>query len=36
MFLVEQEDARTHEGVNAGCVGVSKNYLYVEWQWKVE
>ena len=29
----KQEDAR---GVYAGCVGVRKNYRYVEWQWKVE
>ena len=26
----------TPEGVYAGCVGVRKNYRYVEWQWKVE
>ena len=24
------------EGVYAGCLGVRKNYWYVEWQWKVE
>ena len=23
---------KTPEGVYAGCVGVSKNYRYVEWQ----
>ena len=27
---------KTPEGVYAGCVGVTKNYRYVEWQWKVE
>ena len=27
---------KTPEGVYAGCVGVRKNYRYVEWQWKVE
>ena len=27
---------KTLEGVFAGCVGVRKNYRYVEWQWKVE
>ena len=27
---------KTPEGVYAGCVGVSENYRYVEWQWKVE
>ena len=27
---------KTPEGVHAGCVGVRKNYHYVEWQWKVE
>ena len=26
----------TPEGVYVGCVGVNKNYRYVEWQWKVE
>ena len=31
--LSRQEDAQR---VYAGCVGVGKNYLYVEWQWKVE
>ena len=24
------------EGVYAECIGVRKNYRYVEWQWKVE
>ena len=27
---------KTPEDVYAGCVGVRKNYRYVEWQWKVE
>ena len=27
---------KTPKGVYAGCVGVRKNYRYVEWQWKVE
>ena len=27
---------KTPEGAYAGCVGVRKNYRYVEWQWKVE
>ena len=27
---------KTPEGVYAGCVGVRKNYRYVEWQWKIE
>ena len=27
---------KTPEGVYAGCVGVTKNYRYVLWQWKVE
>ena len=27
---------KTPEGAYAGCVGVRKNYHYVEWQWKVE
>ena len=27
---------KTPEGVYTVCVGVSKNYTYVEWHWKVE
>ena len=27
---------KTPEDVYAGCVGVRKNYRFVEWQWKVE
>ena len=27
---------KTPEGVYAECVGVRKNYRYVEWQWKIE
>ena len=27
---------KTTEGVYEGCVGVRKNYRYVQWQWKVE
>ena len=27
---------KTPEGVYAGCAGVTMNYRYVEWQWKVE
>ena len=27
---------KTPEGVYAGCVGVRKNYRYVEWQWEIE
>ena len=23
---------KTPEGINTGCVGVSKNYRYIEWQ----
>ena len=30
------KNKKTPEGVYAGCVGVRKNYRYVEWQWKVE
>ena len=26
----------TPKGVYAGCVGVRKNYRYVQWQWKAE
>ena len=26
------KNKKTPEGVYAGCVGVSKNYRYVEWQ----
>ena len=38
IFLQQKNDnnKKTPEGVYAGCVGVSKNYRYVEWQWKVE
>ena len=27
---------KTPEGVYAGCLGVRKNYQYVQWQWKGE
>ena len=33
---VEIYTERFDEGVYAGCVGVRKNYRYVEWQWKIE
>ena len=26
----------TLQGIYTGCVGVRKNYQYVEWQWEVE
>ena len=29
-------DRKTPEDIYAGCVGVRKNYQYVEWQWEVE
>ena len=29
-------DKKTPEDVYVGCVGLRQNYLYVEWQWKVE
>ena len=32
----KKANKKTPEGVYAGCVGVRKNYRYVEWQWKVE
>ena len=35
-ILISDRTRKTPEGLNGGCVGVSKNYLYVEWQWKVE
>ena len=35
-FLIIKHNKKTPEGVYAGCVGVRKNYQYVEWQWKVE
>ena len=32
----KQKNKKTSEGVYSGCVGISKNYRYVEWQWKVK
>ena len=34
--LENSSNKKTPEGVYAGCVGVRKNYRYVEWQWDVE
>ena len=31
-----EETRRRRKAFYAGCVGVRKNYWYVEWQWKVE
>ena len=37
-FMVDHlfQNKKTPEGVYAGCVGVRKNYRYVERQWKIE
>ena len=35
-FYSQNYNKKTPEGVYAGCVGVRKNYRYVQWQWKVE
>ena len=35
-IIKNKHNKKTPEGAYAGCVGVRKNYRYVEWQWKVE
>ena len=35
-MVLTYRNKKTPEGVFAGCVGVRKNYRYVEWQWKIE